>query len=111
MLKHQFTQVAGRASIALILTSVVTLLTASSLATSTAVTPIPKDARGVTFTTAMAVTSVPTIARVQMPTVTRKYGHPSMHGYKKSVYTGKFYNKSQEHFRECVMYRESRNTY
>jgi muramidase (phage lysozyme) len=111
MLKHQYTQVAGKLSVLLILLSVVTLLSASSLATSTAVTPVPKDARGITFTTAMAVTSVPTIARVQMPTVTRKYKHPSMHGYKKSVYTGKFYNKSQEHFRECVMYRESRNTY
>jgi muramidase (phage lysozyme) len=111
MLKHQFTQASGKLSIALILTCVVSLHSASSLATSTAVTPAPSDARGVTFTTAMAVTSVPTIARVQMPTVTRKYKHPSMHGYRKSVYTGKFYNKSQEHFRECVMYLESRNTY
>jgi len=78
MLKHQYTQVAGKLSVLLFLLSVVTLLSASSLATSTAVTPVPKDARGITFTTAMAVTSVPTIARVQMPTVTRKYKHPSM---------------------------------
>jgi len=32
-------------------------------------------------------------------------------GYEKSLYRGKYYNKDQEHFRECVMYRESRHNY
>lgn len=32
-------------------------------------------------------------------------------GYEKSMYRGKYYNKDQEHFRECVMYRESRHNY
>lgn len=32
-------------------------------------------------------------------------------GYEKSLYRGKYYNKDQEHFRECVIYRESRHNY
>jgi hypothetical protein len=32
-------------------------------------------------------------------------------GYEKSMYGGKYYHKDQEHFRECVMYRESRHNY
>ena len=34
-----------------------------------------------------------------------------MHGYKKSVYRGKFYYSDQESFRKCVMDRESNFTY
>lgn len=32
-------------------------------------------------------------------------------GYEKSMYRGKYYHKDQEHFRECVMHRESRHNY
>jgi len=32
-------------------------------------------------------------------------------GYKKSLYRGKYYSKDQEHFRQCVMHRESRHNY
>jgi hypothetical protein len=32
-------------------------------------------------------------------------------GYEKSLYRGKYYHKDQEHFRECVMFRESRHNY
>jgi muramidase (phage lysozyme) len=50
-------------------------------------------------------------ARKNIPMVTAKYKHPSMHGYKKSVYRGKFYRANQEHYRKCVMQRESNHTY
>ena len=35
------------------------------------------------------------------------YNHPSMQGWKTSVYRGKYYDSSQENWRKCVQKRES----
>jgi hypothetical protein len=47
----------------------------------------------------------------KVPVLLRKYGHAEMRGYAPSVYQGKYYRASQEPFRECVMWRESRHRY
>lgn len=39
------------------------------------------------------------------------YNHPTMYGWKKSVYRGKYYNSSQELWRKCVQKRESTHRY
>lgn len=45
------------------------------------------------------------------PALVRNYGHDEMQGYRESVYKGKFYRASQESWRKCVMWRESRFRY
>lgn len=39
------------------------------------------------------------------------YNHPTMQGWKKSVYRGKYYDGSQENWRKCVQKRESHHRY
>jgi len=39
------------------------------------------------------------------------YNHPSMQGWKTSVYRGKYYDSSQENWRKCVQKRESTHRY
>ncbi len=110
---NRFTRITSILSIATILSGVI-LVSTTAGAYSPAI-PEKKYIISSSTTTAeianasyvLTPKNVPTL----MPEVTRKYKHPSMHGYKKSVYTGKYYHKSQESFRKCVMFRESRNTY
>ena len=45
------------------------------------------------------------------PQIVYPYGHPTMHGWKTSIYRGKYYNRSQESWRKCVQKRESHHTY
>jgi hypothetical protein len=47
----------------------------------------------------------------KVPALVRNYGHEEMQGYAPSVYRGKYYRASQESWRKCVMWRESKYRY
>lgn len=46
-----------------------------------------------------------------VPRVIYGYSHPTMQGWKRSTYRGKFYYKGQESWRKCIQFRESRHHY
>lgn len=118
-MSKRFAKNVSALSIATLLAAVVTVSTA---AVSTAPTA-KAGAATVTFA------PVPQTLQAKVETTTVKTAKPTaapMHkemrravskdakdwkGYEKSLYRGKYYHKDQEHFRECVMYRESRHNY
>ena len=118
-MSKRFAKNVSALSIATLLAAVVTVSTA---AVSTAPTA-KAGAATVTFA------PVPQTLQAKVVTTTVKTAKPTavpMHremrravskdakdwkGYEKSLYSGKYYHKDQEHFRECVMYRESRHNY
>lgn len=58
--------------------------------------------------------SVPVFAlESQLPSmrVIYSYSHPTMQGWQSSTYKGKYFSRSQESWRKCVQFRESRHRY
>jgi len=115
------TRIASTFSISLLIAGVFTLTSASAVAPSTSFSASKSQENSqvpqARSSSKMAMprkpeTVVPKKPVVRSaPMVTAKYKHPSMHGYKKSVYQGKFYRANQESYRKCVMRRESNHTY
>jgi len=113
---------AKRISVLSIATLLAAVVTVSTAAVSTAPTA-EAEAATVTFA------PVPQTLQAKVETTTVKAAKPAaapMHremrravskdakdwkGYERSLYRGKYYHKDQEHFRECVMFRESRHNY
>lgn len=53
----------------------------------------------------------PRLLQKSTPQVIYGYSHPDMQGWKTSQYRGKFYHRSQERWRKCIQFRESRHRY
>lgn len=108
----RITRKASTLSIALLFSAVATLGVATAEDTSSPpVLPI-----GVTQTLTITSIKHQTLAPKKSPVHSEFRSATSKNaknwkGYQRSMYSGKYYHKDQEHFRECVMYRESRYNY
>jgi hypothetical protein len=83
---------------------------AAALSVPSVVPPEAAKVHKVRINPQMLVSVKPAQPR-RVPTLVMNYNHDDMHGYRPSVYQGRYYKASQESFRKCVMMRESSYRY